>query len=180
MDKQQAKVSKFLSYILRHEPEAIGLILDQQGWANIDTLISCAAESGTMLNRDLIEAVVQNNDKKRFAISEDGQSIRAVQGHSTESVAISHIEKQPPQILYHGTASRFLVSIQEQGLLPGSRHHVHLSEDIATATAVGQRYGQPVIIKIKAMQMYEEGYKFYQADNGVWLTENVPVGFLAQ
>ncbi len=180
MDKQHTQISKFLSFILRHQPEAIGLSLEPEGWAEIDTLISHAAQSGTTLTRALIEIVVKNNDKKRFAISEDGKYIRAVQGHSTVSVAINYLEKQPPEFLYHGTATRFLDSIMAQGLLPGSRHHVHLSEEIITATAVGKRYGKPVILTIKALQMYEEGYKFYQADNDVWLIEKVPVYFFKE
>jgi putative RNA 2'-phosphotransferase len=173
------ETSKFLSYVLRHEPQAIGLTLDSEGWADIEALISGAARDGRSLDRSLIENVVANSDKKRFSISEDGQSIRAVQGHSTKSVALQLEEKQPPQTLYHGTATRFMDSINQQGLIPGSRHHVHLSEESATASTVGQRYGTVVILKVAAQQMREQGFKFYQAENGVWLTEQVPVRFIS-
>jgi len=177
MSKQHTEISKFLSYVLRHKPEAIGLTLDAEGWADIDVLITCANQSGQALARSLLQEVVETSDKKRFTVSEDGLRIRAAQGHSTQSVAITHVEKQPPEFLYHGTATRFLDSIREQGLLPGSRHYVHLSEDEQTATAVGQRYGKPVVLKVKAMLMAEQGFKFYQTENGVWLVNNVPPSF---
>ncbi|MCX2543790.1 RNA 2'-phosphotransferase [Pseudomonas sp. COW5] len=173
------ETSKFLSFVLRHEPQAIGLTLDSEGWANIDALIDGAARDGRTLDRALIENVVASSDKKRFSISPDGQSIRAVQGHSTKSVELQFEEKQPPETLYHGTATRFMDSINEQGLIPGSRHHVHLSQETATASAVGQRYGTVVILQVAARQMQEQGFKFYQAENGVWLTERVPAKFLS-
>jgi putative RNA 2'-phosphotransferase len=173
------ETSKFLSFVLRHEPQAIGLTLDSEGWADIDALINGAARGGRTLDRTLIENVVASSDKKRFSISPDGQSIRAVQGHSTKSVELQFEEKQPPETLYHGTATRFMDSINEQGLIPGSRHHVHLSQETATASAVGQRYGTVVILQVAARQMQEQGFKFYQAENGVWLTERVPAEFLS-
>jgi putative RNA 2'-phosphotransferase len=180
MSKQHSKISKFLSFVLRHKPEAIGLTLDAEGWADIYLLIACANRSGQALTRPLLQEVVESSDKKRFTVSEDGLRIRAAQGHSTQSVVIAHVEKQPPEFLYHGTATRFLDSIREQGLLPGSRHYVHLSEDEQTATAVGQRYGKPVVLKVKALFMYQQGFKFYQAENGVWLTGNVPAAYLQE
>jgi putative RNA 2'-phosphotransferase len=173
------ETSKFLSFVLRHEPQAVGLTLDSEGWANIDALIDGAARDGRTLDRALIENVVASSDKKRFSISPDGQSIRAVQGHSTKSVELQFEEKQPPETLYHGTATRFMDSINEQGLIPGSRHHVHLSQETATASAVGQRYGTVVILQVAARQMQKQGFKFYQAENGVWLTERVPAEFLS-
>ncbi|MBK5526989.1 RNA 2'-phosphotransferase [Pseudomonas sp. TH08] len=173
------ETSKFLSFVLRHEPQAIGLTLDSEGWANIEVLISGAARDGRTLDRALIEIVVASSDKKRFSISEDGQMIRAVQGHSTKSVELQLEAKQPPKTLYHGTATRFMDSINQQGLIPGSRHHVHLSQETTTASAVGQRYGTVVILKVAAQQMQEQGFKFYQAENGVWLTEQVPVRFIS-
>lgn len=172
------ETSKFLSYVLRHEPHAIGLQLDNEGWANIESLIAGASKHGRPLDSTLIRAVVNSSDKKRFSISNDGLRIRAVQGHSTTSVCLLHAEKEPPEFLYHGTAKRFLVSIRQQGLVAGSRHHVHLSQDMLTAVAVGQRYGKPVVLKIAALRMYQQGFKIFQAENGVWLTTNVPSKFI--
>ncbi len=179
MSKKYNQASKFLSYVLRHEPHAIGLTLDREGWADLDTLIAQAKTAGSELDVELIYAVVAGSDKKRFAISEDGVRIRAVQGHSTDTVAIKHEAKVPPQFLYHGTATRFLDSILAEGLRPGERHHVHLSQDIVTATSVGQRYGIPVVLNIEALRMHQQGFKFFQSDNGVWLTENVPAQHLS-
>ena len=168
MSDHHTRTSKFLSYVLRHEPQSIGLTLDSEGWADLDALIDGA----------LIQAVVASNDKKRFALSDDGKRIRAVQGHSTQAVAIAYEARIPPAMLYHGTATRFLASILAEGLRPGQRHHVHLSENLATATEVGRRYGEPVILGVDADAMHAHGFAFFQADNGVWLTEQVPVAFL--
>jgi putative RNA 2'-phosphotransferase len=174
MSKQHTEISKFLSYVLRHEPQSVGLTLDREGWADIAALIAGAKQSGRELDEALIRAVVESSDKKRFTISDDGLRIRAAQGHSTESVSITYAEKLPPEVLYHGTATHFIESIMREGLKPGERQYVHLSEDLQTATAVGQRYGKPVILKIEALRMYQQGFKFFQAENGVWLTSCVP------
>lgn len=178
MNKQLNELSKFLSYVLRHEPQAIGLVLDSEGWADIEALIAGANQSGKTLTRELLQHVVDTSDKKRFSLSEDGLRIRAAQGHSTESVAIQYPEKIPPEFLYHGTASRYLESIKKEGLKPGERHYVHLSEDEQTAIAVGQRYGKPVVLKIEALRMHQQGFKFFQAENGVWLVDAVPTTHL--
>jgi putative RNA 2'-phosphotransferase len=180
MSKQLSEVSRFLSYVLRHHPDAIGITLDREGWVDIASLISAAVKAGKQLDLERIQTVVATSDKKRFAISEDGLRIRAVQGHSTESVDIRYAERKPPECLCHGTATRFLESICKEGLRPGSRQYVHLSQDTQTAAAVGQRYGRPVVLKIKALLMYEQGFKFYQAENGVWLTSSVPPAFILQ
>lgn len=179
MSTQSTEISKFLSYVLRHEPQAIGLVLDCEGWADITALIAGARQSGRELDDALIRAVVEGSDKKRFSISENGLQIRAVQGHSTKNVQITHTEKVPPEFLYHGTATRFLDSIFKEGIKPGKRHYVHLSGDVQTAAAVGQRYGKPVVLKIEALQMYQQGFKFFQAENGVWLITYVPASFVA-
>ncbi|MCD1125188.1 RNA 2'-phosphotransferase [Jinshanibacter sp. LJY008] len=178
MDKQHADISKFLSFVLRHQPEAIGLTLDSEGWADIDTLITCAAKEGKRFDPPLIQSVVETSDKKRFAISEDGLRIRAVQGHSSSQVDIRYEEQVPPEFLYHGTATRFLNAIREQGLISGSRQYVHLSADEATAVTVGQRHGKPVVLKIRALEMYQQRLVFYRAENGVWLSGSVPVRFI--
>ncbi|KVC57733.1 RNA 2'-phosphotransferase [Burkholderia stagnalis] len=171
--------SKYLSYLLRHEPQAIGLQLDPEGWADIDALVAGAARHGRQLDRATIEAVVATNDKKRFALSDDGRRIRAVQGHSTPAVQRQYPERQPPDVLYHGTATRFLESIHAQGLKAGTRHHVHLSQDMSTAISVGKRYGKPVVLAIRARHMHERGFRFFMAENGVWLTDAVPAEFLS-
>ncbi len=179
--KQLNKTSKFLSFVLRHKPEAIGLTLNENGWANIDELISKANSSGevTPLDRALIQEVVDTSDKQRFIISDDEQSIRANQGHSI-NIDLQLNPAIPPEFLYHGTATRFLDGILKEGLKPQQRQHVHLSTNIETATAVGQRYGKPVILKIKALLMHEQGFKFYLSENGVWLTGRVPIDFVEQ
>ena len=161
---------RFLSYVLRHKPDAIGLQLDPEGWAEIDQLI---ARSDIPLTRDLLREVVRSSDKKRFAISPDGDFIRANQGHSV-AIDLGLPPKEPPEFLYHGTATRFLDDILTQGLLPQGRTHVHLSADRETAVKVGQRHGKPVILIIPALAMHQDGHPFLQAENGVWLTKAVP------
>ena len=178
MNSQHTRASKFLSYVLRHRPDAIGIALDREGWTDIASLIAAASKAGKQLDRRLIETVVANNDKKRFAISEDGLRIRAVQGHSTDRVDIRYVKKVPPGFLYHGTATRFLDAIRKEGLRPGSRQYVHLSQDVQTAVAVGQRHGKPVVLKIDALRMHREGFVFYLAENEVWLVLQVPWGFI--
>jgi putative RNA 2'-phosphotransferase len=177
MNTRLVSSSKFLSLILRHKPEEIGLKLDASGWADIDELITLATAKGKSLTRSLIEEIVVTNDKKRFIISEDGTRIRANQGHSI-SVELDLPARQPPAVLFHGTATRFLASIENQGLLKGNRQHVHLSSDEATAVKVGQRHGRPIVLRIAAMEMHDAGYVFYLSENVVWLTEHVPPAFL--
>ncbi|OBZ96987.1 RNA 2'-phosphotransferase [Pararhizobium polonicum] len=172
------QTSKFLSYVLRHAPESIGLTLDAQGWADIAELISKANAANHALDVDTLHAVVADSDKKRFTISEDGKRIRAAQGHSV-SVKLGHAPVAPPPILYHGTATRFLESIRAQGLLAGGRQQVHLSSDMLTAKTVGQRHGKPVVLTIDAQKMAAAGFAFFRADNGVWLTDTVPPAYLA-
>ncbi|OJA73625.1 RNA 2'-phosphotransferase [Burkholderia ubonensis] len=173
------ETSKYLSYVLRHAPQAIGLQLDPEGWVDLDALIAGASRAGRALDRATIQAVVATNDKKRFALSGDGRRIRAVQGHSTPAVQRQYPEQRPPDVLYHGTATRFLDSIHEQGLKAGARHHVHLSRDVTTAIAVGTRYGKPVVLAIDAQRMHARGFRFFVAENGVWLTDAVPAEFLS-
>lgn len=170
--------SKFLSWVLRHEPEAIGLALDKEGWVDVATLIARAAVHGTVLTEELIREVVRTSDKKRFTLSEDGLRIRAAQGHTTQTVALSHPVRTPPAVLYHGTAEHKLPSIQEKGLLPGERHDVHLSATLDTAVKVGARHGTPAIIEVDCVQMLADGFEFRISDNGVWLTGPIPVKYL--
>jgi putative RNA 2'-phosphotransferase len=177
MANDQVKTSKFLSLVLRHQPDVIGLTLDANGWAEVEDLIRLANQSGRKLSREILEVVVANNDKKRFAFSEDGTRIRASQGHSVD-VDLSLPPQVPPEYLFHGTASRFLDSIRIEGLHSASRQHVHLSQDINTAIKVGQRHGQPVILTVRAQQMAAAGHLFYQSANGVWLTDRVPLEYI--
>lgn len=169
--------SKFLSLVLRHKPEEIGLVLDQNGWASVDELISLANARGTNLSHEQIQSIVENSDKKRFALSVDGTKIRANQGHSV-AIELGLNPQAPPERLYHGTAMRFLESIRASGLHPASRQHVHLSTDLATAEKVGSRHGKPVILMVDAGQMTRGGHLFYLSENGVWLTDSVPVNYI--
>jgi len=177
MDRSLIHISKFLSLVLRHRPETLGLTLDEHGWANIDVLLEAARAIGKPITRELLLRVVRENDKQRFAISEDGASIRAKQGHSID-VDLGLEPVRPPDILYNGTVQRFLTSIAESGLLPGNRQYVHLSPDSTTARSVGQRRGRPVILEVLAGQMHEDGFLFYLSENGVWLTDRVPARYI--
>lgn len=171
------QISKFLSLVLRHEPQAIGLQLDPQGWADVDTLIGLANTKRHRLTRSLIEDVVATSDKQRFALSADGRRIRANQGHSV-TVDLGLAPRVPPDTLFHGTVDRFIESIKQRGLIKGARQHVHLSTDEATARLVGQRRGKPLILEIAAGEMSSQDYLFYVSANGVWLTEHVPTTFI--
>jgi putative RNA 2'-phosphotransferase len=177
MDNQKTRISKFLSFVLRHRPDEIGVELDTQGWVAIDALLAAAGNHGTRITREELDDVVKNNNKQRFAISEDGTRIRASQGHSTD-VELGYAPSSPPDILFHGTATRNLASIRAEGLLKGKRHHVHLSSDSATATQVGSRHGNPVVLIVRAGDMPAAGHEFFLSANGVWLTEHVPATFI--
>lgn len=170
--KEIKRLSKFLSLVLRHRPETIGLTLDEGGWADVDELLVKSQSRQVNLDPATLRFIVEHNDKQRFAFSDDSTKIRASQGHSLP-VRLGLEAKQPPKLLYHGTATRNLDSIKAQGLLKGARHHVHLSEDEDTARKVGMRYGTPVVLRIDAERMYQDGTEFYQSENGVWLTETV-------
>ena len=166
-------ISKYLSLVLRHDPSAAGVTLDEEGWVHVEDLLAGAARHGRRFTRVELDQVVQTNDKQRFAFSPDGQRIRANQGHSV-SVDLGLTPETPPDVLYHGTVERFVSSIMEKGIEKGARQFVHLSLDVATATRVGSRRGKPVILKIAAASMHADGFRFYCSANGVWLTERVP------
>jgi putative RNA 2'-phosphotransferase len=168
-----AQLSKFLSFVLRHKPDAIGLTLDPQGWTPIDELIAKSHAAGTLFSREDLLHVVETSEKKRFSLSDDGQLIRAAQGHSV-AVDLGLTPREPPTVLYHGTATRFLESILSEGLKPQARQHVHLSADEETAHRVGQRHGKPTVLVVDALRMHAKGFQFFLADNGVWLTDQVP------
>lgn len=173
----KTKISKLLSFALRHKPEELNLTLDKSGWANINDLLKSLKYKGHNLSRDDLNEIVETNNKKRFAISEDGKKIRASQGHSIK-IDLGYTPTSPPSALYHGTVSEFLDSIFKKGLIKGSRHHVHLSKDIETAINVGSRRGKPIILEIDSKSMEEDGYDFFVSENGVWLTEHVPPKYI--
>ncbi len=177
MNKNIVRSSKFLSLVLRHRPQAAGLSLDQGGWARVDELLAGARRVGVPLDEVTLRQVVQQNDKRRFILSADGLKIRANQGHSIP-VDLGLEALTPPELLYHGTATRFLESIRRQGLVAGNRNHVHLSPDQHTAVKVGQRHGKPVVLTVQAGRMRQDGLKFYLAANGVWLVDRAPVEYL--
>ena len=178
MATNDLQISKFLSLILRHKPEAIGLKLDKHGWADVDELISRARKSGQSLTRELLKNVVVNNDKQRFSFSADGSRIRANQGHSI-NVDVDLTAHEPPAELFHGTVKKFLESILSVGLQKQNRLYVHLSGDIETASKVGSRRGQPIVLKIRAGKMSYDGFKFYFSANGVWLVDHVPPEYIS-
>lgn len=171
------KTSKFLSLILRHKPELIGLQLDASGWADIGELILKARKAGVNLTPGKIASVVATSDKRRFILSDDGSRIRANQGHSI-SVDLGLLPSQPPEFLFHGTAQRSLSGIKQNGIVSMNREFVHLSKDRKTALTVGKRHGSPVVLTVQAGKMHRDGFTFYLSENGVWLTEYVPTTYL--
>lgn len=177
LDPSLVRASKFLSLVLRHRPEHIGITLDSAGWVAVDELLSAAQRSGLPLDRATLERVVAENDKRRFAFSADGARIRASQGHSV-GVDLGLAPQTPPDVLFHGTATRFLESIRQEGLKPGSRTHVHLSADEETACTVGRRHGSPVVLRVEAGAMHRDGHEFLRSENGVWLARAVPARYL--
>jgi putative RNA 2'-phosphotransferase len=175
--KETVKTSKFLSLVLRHEPQRVGLNLDSAGWASVAELLDAVNRHGLSLSLEELRYVVATNDKKRFAFSEDGLKIRASQGHSVE-VDLKYEPEVPPEFLFHGTPEKFLAPIRATGLNKGERHDVHLSPDEATATRVGQRRGRPVVLKIRAGEMHRAGHVFRRSANNVWLVDFVPAEFI--
>ena len=165
-------VSKFLSFVLRHAPEEADLVMERDGWVEIDQLLA-NAPAHLKLDRELLDEVVASSGKQRFAVSGDGARIRANQGHSV-AVDLGLDPKRPPEVLFHGTASRFVGAILLEGLVPGERQDVHLSADEKTAVTVGSRHGKPVVLRVDAKALHDAGHQFRQAENGVWLTGHVP------
>lgn len=165
-------ISKMISLILRHKPETIGITLDEHGWANVDELLK-----GVGIYMDTLELIVNTDDKQRYSFNEDKTLIRANQGHSIP-VDVELTEVKPPELLWHGTGEKYAQSICNEGLVSKSRLYVHLSSDEQTAVDVGTRHGKPVLFRVAALKMYEDGYTFYLSKNGVWLTKHVPVPYL--
>lgn len=171
-------ISRFLSLVLRHKPETAGIELDPQGWVDVKILIQRINEHGIQLNREMLDHIVATNPKKRFAYNENCDRIRASQGHSVE-VDLGYVAQKPPDILYHGTGEKWVESILKTGLEKKSRSHVHLSADHETAKIVGSRHGKPFIFLIRADEMHAAGFQFFLSENGVWLTDKVPVNYIS-
>lgn len=171
------KISKFISLVLRHRPEVIGLNLDENGWANIAELIQKTRKVGINITPPLLQQIVETSDKQRFSISPDDSHIRANQGHSL-AVNLGLPAAEPPEILYHGTARRNLAAIRLEGIKRGKRNHVHLSMDMETALKVAVRHGQPAVLTVQTAKMFRDGIRFFRSENGVWLTEYVAPEYL--
>ena len=178
--RQLTRTSKFISLILRHKPEVIGISLDEHGWADVQELIDGVNRAeGHSLDKDLLEEIVRTDEKQRYSFSEDHSLIRANQGHSVP-VDVELEEKTPPAILWHGTGEKSVPSIDRLGLVPGSRLYVHLSSDMETARKVGARHGKPVIYRVDCEKMVQDGFRFYLSVNKVWLTKEVPARYLGK
>jgi len=173
------RISKSISKTLRHKPERIGITLDTQGWVSVQQMLEAYADAGTIITRETLDYVVKQNDKQRFEFNEDGTRIRARQGHSI-AVDLGYEPAVPPDVLYHGTATRHLESIREKGLLKMNRQHVHMSTNQQTMLAVAMRHGKPVLLLIDAKQMHADGHQFYVTGNQVWLTDHVPARYLRE
>jgi len=170
-------LSKLLSLVLRHKPDEIGITLDDAGWVDVTTLLDALARHGHPVSREQLDHVVATNDTRRFAFNADGTHIRASQGHSLP-VDLGLPPKEPPEVLYHGTADRFLLQIRTTGLQKRDRQHVHLSLSPDAAGSVGQRHGRPIVLKVRAADMHRAGHHFYLSHNNVWLTDTVPPEFI--
>ena len=168
------RISKYMCLILRHRPDAIGITLDEHGWANVDELLN-----GLEINMSELEFIVKTDDKQRYSFNDDKTLIRANQGHSIP-VDVELEEVEPPEYLWHGTGEKYVANINKEGLISKSRLYVHLSSDLETATTVGKRHGFPIIYRVAAQDMFKDGFKFYLSKNGVWLTKNVPINYLKE
>lgn len=169
-----------MSLILRHKPEVIDISLDRHGWASVEKLIDGINKTdGYSIDMQMLEEIVRTDNKQRYSFNEDHTLIRANQGHSI-NVDVELVEKEPPEILFHGTGEKFVEVIRKEGLIPKSRLYVHLSKDEETAEKVGSRHGKPHIFTVKSGEMFRAGYKFYISENGVWLTKSVPAGYLEE
>lgn len=173
---REKNISKYISLILRHKPEVIGITLDEHGWAEVNELIEGIRKS-TDFDMTILEKIVAEDEKQRYSFNEDKTLIRANQGHSIP-VDVELQQKTPPAILWHGTGEKFTASIDSKGLIPKSRLYVHLSSDQDTAKKVGARHGKPVIYQVDAEAMNRDGYEFFLSANGVWLTKAVPPQYL--
>ncbi len=171
-----SSTSKFLSLILRHKPEVIGITLDMHGWADVRELIRGISRSRPF-SMEILEEIVRTDAKQRYSFNEDHTKIRANQGHSIP-VDVELERCEPPEVLYHGTAEKYVPSILQQGLVPKTRLYVHLSADTASARAVGQRHGKPAVFLVLSGEMARSGIPFFRSRNGVWLAKAVSQEYL--
>ena len=170
--------SRFISLILRHKPQVIGITLDEHGWADVKELIDGVNRSeGHYLDQEILEEIVRTDEKQRYSFNESHTLIRANQGHSIP-VDVELEKRSPPDILWHGTGEKYVASIKEGGLLPKTRLYVHLSSDMETAKKVGSRHGKPVVFRVDCREMEQDGYEFFLSANNVWLTKEVPAAYL--
>ena len=169
------KLSRFLSFLLRHKPESIGLNMDSEGWVNVNELIKkINSDTEYHINKTILEEIVATDNKGRYVFKgKNNDFIRACQGHSIKTIDLKFEDVEPPNVLYHGTSKNNYKLIKTSGIKPMTRQYVHLSKDCETATKVGARHGEVIVLKIDARKMYEDGIKFYKAENGVWLTDFV-------
>ncbi|MFQ8705034.1 MAG: RNA 2'-phosphotransferase [Thomasclavelia sp.] len=173
------KMGKYLSLILRHKPELINLKIDEHGWVEVDQLLKGINDSGRYISKEMLDIIVNTNNKKRYQYNDDQTKIRANQGHSIK-VDVELQEKVPPDILYHGTAQKYLDKIKKSGIRKMNRLYVHLSKDIQTAINVGKRHGQPIVLVIDTKKMLRDGYKFYYSYNGVWLCDDIAYSYIEE
>lgn len=171
-NKKDVNLGRFISLILRHKPETIGIQLDENGWADVNELITGVNQYGKNIDREDLERIVRENSKKRYIFNKDKTKIRANQGHSL-NVEIELKQAIPPNILYHGTGEKSVQSIQKSGINKRNRQFVHLSAEVDTAINVGSRHGKPIVFQVNSKQMYEDGYVFYLSENMVWLCDEV-------
>lgn len=176
-ERERTRLSKFLSLVLRHRPEVVGVELDAQGWVAIADLLPGCAEQGKVISAAMLAEIVATSPKQRFAISADGTMIRASQGHSV-GVELGYEPVAPPARLFHGTVAQSLAAIRATGIGKMRRHHVHLSAERDTAATVGQRRGSAIILVVRAGEMAAAGHEFLLSANGVWLTEHVPAVYI--
>ena len=179
MKKELIGLSKFISLVLRHKPDSIGLKLDDNGWADVHELITCLSiyQKNKSFTKELLNEIVQTNDKKRFEYNQDGCKIRARQGHSVD-VDLNYSPSIPPFNLFHGTAHKYIDLIKKNGIKKMKRHHVHLSKDYDTAVKVGKRHGEVIVLKVDSKSMSDDGFTFFKTDNDVWLTDEVPIKYI--
>lgn len=175
--ERHIKKSKFLSWALRHGPQKIGLCLDNEGWADISGLIDCAERNGVRLDRTTIHEIVESDEKGRYEISADLRRIRATYGHS-QTVELNLKPEEPPEMLYHGTATKYIDSIMKHGINPQKRQYVHLSVEPDKALVVGGRHGRALLLQINSKLMHDNGLEFFEASQGIWFTREVPARYI--